>query len=264
MRTRRRKLSYEVSIVSLLLVIMNFCAVTQAAQTEPPLKATYVKGKWGYADQSGRIVIAPRFDAARPFSNGLAQVGLLDEELPEIHSGPNIKWGYIDESGRVLVELRYAALRSFSQGLAAAAILDQDAERPFDSRPGLKWGYLNQDGKVAIPMQFAAAGDFSEGLAQVDVSGKRSGLCRSDRKYGYIDRSGALTIQPQFASASSFKGGRAQVSIGKIQYLGRCVCCAPRFFGKHGSIDTGGAFTIDPARRDSSSDLEFGEGEEPR
>jgi hypothetical protein len=65
----------------------------------------------------------------------MAQVGLVDEELPEIEARPNIKWGYIDERGRVLVELRYAVLRDFSEGLAAAAVLDAGKpERPYLGR----------------------------------------------------------------------------------------------------------------------------------
>lgn len=266
-RSKRRSLISNRCFVSLLLLTLSSWSFAYVAQTVSPLKPVYVKGKWGYADQSGRVVIVPKFDAARPFSNGLAQVGILDEELPEIHSRPNLKWGYIDANGRVLVELRYAALRSFSEGLAAAAILDDKLGKPparFDSSPDFKWGYVDQDGKVAIPLQFADAGDFSEGLAQVDVAGRGGDFCRSERKYGYIDRNGAIVIQPKFASAVSFKNGQAQVSIGRIRYLGRCVCCAPRFFGKYGSIDTSGVFTVDPARDNSSLPSDIDDGEDPR
>ena len=36
-----------------------------------PVKA---QGKWGYIDKTGKLIIQPRFDDAKPYSEGLAQV----------------------------------------------------------------------------------------------------------------------------------------------------------------------------------------------
>lgn len=47
------------------------------------------KGKEGFIDASGRIVIAPQFDKVKPFSEGLAGVMIGD------------KWGYIDRKSVV-------------------------------------------------------------------------------------------------------------------------------------------------------------------
>jgi hypothetical protein len=49
-----------------------------------------LKGLWGFADQSGKIVIPPQFIAVRHFWHGLAQVAWGDGQ------------GYIDKKGRVV------------------------------------------------------------------------------------------------------------------------------------------------------------------
>ena len=243
----------KTKLVCLIILAFHLNAFAQAVPEGAQLKPVYENGRWGYADRGGRVVIAARFDAALPFANGLARVGVVDEEFPEIGASPNIKWGYIDERGRVLVELRYAVLHDFSAGLAAAAVLDvEKPERPVagrGDRRNLKWGYVDRDGREVIPMQFLAAGDFAEGLAAVNAGGGggegEGSLCGPPGNYGYIDRTGAFVIKPQFANASKFQGGRARVSVGRTTYVGRCLCCGPRFVGKSGSVDRDGTFVAD-------------------
>lgn len=240
-------------LLSLIILALHLGSFAQVAPRETQLKPVYENGRWGYADQSGKLVIAAQFDAARPFARGLAQVGVVNEELPEIDARPNIKWGYIDERGRVVVELRYAVLRDFAEGMAAAAVLDAEKpERPAfrrGDRRNLRWGYVDVSGREIIPMQFLAAGDFAEGLAAVSVAAEGSrgegSLCGTPANYGYIDKTGAFVIMPKFTHASPFKDGRARVSVGHITYAGRCVCCGPRFIGDHGFVDRGGVFVAD-------------------
>lgn len=240
-------------LVALVVLALCLNSFAQEAPRESGLKPVYENGRWGYADRSGKVVIPARFDAARPFARGVAQVGLVDEELPEIDASPNIKWGLIDERGRVLVELRYAFLRDFSEGLAAAAVLD--AERPEVSsigsggRRNLRWGYVDVSGREVIPMQFLSAADFAEGLAAVNPGGGigegEGSHCGPPANYGYIDKTGAFVIKPQFTHAAQFQNGRARASVGRTTYVGRCLCCGPRFIGRHGFVDRSGTFLPD-------------------
>lgn len=255
----------KLQIACLMLLAIQLVAFGQEASRGARLSPVYVNGKWGYADEKGKIVIPAGFDAARAFVGGLAQVGVVDEELPEVGREPNLKWGYIDERGRVVVELRYAVLHAFVEGLAAVAVLD--AEKPENSslgrdrqleRRNLKWGFIDGSGQVVIPVEFLDAGDFSEGLAHVNVGKASKSMCGKPRNYGYIDKTGAFVIAPQFASASGFKNGRARVSIGQTRYVGRCLCCGPRFYGKSGQVDRSGTFVPDKGQEgnDATGDLE--------
>lgn len=254
----------KIKIVCLLVLALHLYAFAQATAQVSQLKPVYVNGKWGYADASGKVVIAARFDAALPFADGLARVGVLDEELPEVATQPNIMWGYIDERGRVVVELRYAALRDFSEGLAAAAVLDKEKpERSWPARVerrNLRWGFVDGSGREVIPTQFLAAGDFAEGLAAANPGGVGGGsersACGLAGSFGYIDKTGAFVIKPQFVTALEFKGGRARASVGRITYAGRCVCCAPRFIGRYGFVDKSGTFVADESKDGGATPVE--------
>lgn len=249
----------KIKLVCLITLAFHLGAFAQVVPEGTQLKPVYVNGRWGYADPGGRVVVAARFDAALPFANGIARVGVVDEELPEMDGVPNLKWGYIDERGRVLVELRYTVLRDFSEGLAAAAVLDAaEPQRPVSGRKrrNLRWGFVDVGGREVIPMQFFDAGDFAEGLAAADAGGAGGGgegaVCGLPANYGYVDRTGAFVIKPQFAQASKFQSGRARVSVGRITYAGRCLCCGARFIGTHGSVDKSGRFVADETEEGAS------------
>lgn len=53
-------------------------------------------GKWGFIDNDGKIVIEPKFDEAKSFSNGLAAVKLGDN------------WGFINERGELVIDYKYS------------------------------------------------------------------------------------------------------------------------------------------------------------
>lgn len=55
------------------------------------------KGRMGYADESGRVVIAPRFAFAHPFEGGKAKV---PGSGGEHWSWESDAWYYIDTTGR--------------------------------------------------------------------------------------------------------------------------------------------------------------------
>lgn len=235
-----------IKLVCITLLVFQASAAKQASKTES-LSPKQTNGKWGYANKRGDMVIQPQFDIALPFSDGLARVGRLDKESSKDKTQPSYKWGYIDERGRIVVELQYAALRDFSEGLAAAAIpnMNKEEKRSYRdlSRHKLRWGYVDRNGQIVIPMNFLYAGDFSENLAHVDVGTNSQSMCERTSKFGYIDKTGAFIIEAAFASAEPFHNGEARVSKGRICYVGRCLCCAPRFFGSYGRIDKKGIFT---------------------
>jgi hypothetical protein len=234
----------------LLILLLPLASLLSFPQkTQQTLKPVYENGRWGYADAAGKIAIEARFDAALPFAGGLARVGVVDEELPEIDGRPNLLWGYIDESGRVAVALRYNELRGFNEGLAAVAVIDpalsdNSAVRHL-GRSNQRWGFVDREGRAVIATQFFGAGDFAEGLVAVDAGGERNGACGRTRHYGYIDKTGVFVIKPRFAGAGPFQNGYAHVSIGHTEFEGRCLCCAPRFIGQRGLIDRNGVFVVE-------------------
>lgn len=73
-------------------------------------------GKWGYRDGSGATVIAPLFDGASAFAEGLAAVNVGGKHVHGTLKGG--AWGYIDRAGKWVVLPRFANARDFRGGLA--------------------------------------------------------------------------------------------------------------------------------------------------
>ena len=74
--------------------------------------AVCVKGKWGFVDKDGNVVIEPQFEDAGSFSGGLAAV--MKDGL----------WGFVDQEGTVVVEPQFEDARDFNTKGCAFVFLD--------------------------------------------------------------------------------------------------------------------------------------------
>jgi hypothetical protein len=151
--------------------------------TAKPLLTPYDSdgGKWGYHDGAGKVVIAPQFDFAADFREGLAMVG------------KGGKLGFINCKGAWIIPPDFDDATSFFEGVAAV-------------KAHGKYGYIDKQGKTVITPQFDAAMGFSEGLAPV----------RRGDVWGYIDKQGEIVITPQFDVAMRFSEGLASVRRGDV------------------------------------------------
>ncbi|MEP7355078.1 MAG: WG repeat-containing protein [Acidobacteriota bacterium] len=193
-------------------------------------------GKWGFADSSGKVVIAPSFQDEREFSNGLAAVMISD------------RWGYIDQKGKFVIPAQFNEVRDFTDDLAPVRI-------------DRKWGYIDLSGQMVIEPRYQSTGEFHQGLARIwiwanvactqgqftsenappwafhfledDQTDLPSCFSR-DGKMGFIDKSGKLVIPARFAEANDFAEGMAAVRVEE------------GVDSKFGYLDQTGAFAIMP------------------
>lgn len=100
------------------------------------------KGKWGYCDALGTLVIPVQFTNTTFFNEGMAGVEI------------NGKWGFINTSGKIIVQPVYDKIGHFSQGLAVVVKNDL-------------YGYINLKGEEVIKLQYVNAKAFEKGFAQV-------------------------------------------------------------------------------------------------
>jgi len=84
-----------------------------------------VKGKIGFINHTGSLIIPATFDNADSFSEGLASVQV------------NGKYGYINEAGKFEIEPQFDAAGPFSEGLACVQI-------------NSLWGYINAKGNQIV------------------------------------------------------------------------------------------------------------------
>lgn len=178
---------------------------------------------WGYLGQGGKMMIAPIFPAAWPFSEGLARVSLM-----ELQGGEHIDMvPYISTKGKVVLRLPYPEAGDFHDGLA------------WVRTRGGRYGYVNKKGELVIDTACTAATDFQGGVAAVARDGKcglidqvgrwvlqprcdalgvpRGGLVRYRQggRWGYMALNGTVVISPVYDDARSFSDGRAAVLVGE-------------------------------------------------
>jgi hypothetical protein len=227
------------------VILLLSLAVLCAAQNKS-LFVIIQNGKTGYIDNTGKIVIQPKFDSGYDFSEGLAPVLFGDS------------WGYIDETGKFVIQPRFFSADRFKSGAAIVGVFyknrkiikgrvgydkyidksgkfvrkPESEEREDEFSEGLAGvnsdkdcGYIDMKGNAAFAPRFLLCGEFSEGLAAV----------LADDKWGFIDKTGKYVIEPQFGDAHSFKDGVAIVKMLKV----------PKNFegeGSYGIIDKSGHF----------------------
>ena len=207
---------------------------TRESRSKGPLPVQR-DGKWGYIDLTGKVVIAPHFDGAHCFYEGLAAVRL------------DGKWGFIDPTGKLVIPADYTSLTDFSDGLSSVFI---DGPTPEDRI----YGYIDKTGQLTIkcprgcgrPYYGGMMADVVEAFRCVDEQGRRVPKeypCTPDANsksrpvlidsWGYYDKTGKLAIPGPFHSG----GSRFSEGLAAAQ---------PHGTQKMGFIDKAGTFVIKP------------------
>jgi hypothetical protein len=215
--------------IILMFWLLSVTGISIADEKVVELFPVFHRGKWGYINKSGKIVIPPQYDGAWDFSEGLAAVQVGDVR------------GYIDEKGNMVIKPQFSMTRKFSEGKAAVFVGAGKFGTMMDMRGSGQWKYIDKTGNFLfekVTTQFAAADDFHEGEARVkfvfNVHLRSSfintnGVVRQfvnkpvgifseglaaiapKQNYGYMDHSGNMVIPEEFQDAGPFSEGLARV-----------------------------------------------------
>ncbi len=230
-----------------VLIVLTFITIAASAQTK--LFPMEVKGKWGYMDQIGRMVIPAMYDYADDFKDGFAVVAL--KNLPCIINEKNVrivdtslyqfispfseglaavndfnhKKYYINTKGQRVINLGdtiYEA-RKFKNGLAVVSKQVDDHVLKFNHdiiTLGYKFGYIDTKGNLMINFLYEDADDFDEDLARVQLK----------KKYGLINTKGEMILKAEYGNIDHFFENKAVID----------------GLGKYGYVDTKGNVVIKP------------------
>lgn len=150
-------------------------------------------GYRGYSNLDGTLVVSPKYVDARPFSEGLASVGISKLRVNKNGLAVNItRFGCINEKGKMVIKPKFTVVQKFEDGLAIA-------------RKGKYMGLINKKGKEVIPIKY----EFGQLLPKKFTEGLVYAF--KDGKYGFIDKSGTWIIEPLYDEAASFYKGVAMV-----------------------------------------------------
>ena len=111
----------------------------------------------GYINKNGRFEIAPQFENAGRFVNGIAPA--TTDRL----------YGFIDKKGNFLVPEQFVELHSLSEGVSVF-------------KKNGRYGYINKHGDIVIDNVFTFAASFENGLA----------FFRKGTDHGYINHKGEV------------------------------------------------------------------------
>lgn len=182
---RRRPVAFAI----ILALLVTACGRQQTSGMNPLFPAP-LGTAWGFIDNRGKTIIAPRFEAAQPYSEDLAAVK---------REG---RWGYIDRNGSEVIPIRYRTAQSFRNGVA---IVDTGL-------PDHPSGLIDKSGAWVTPPLFRSL-SAADGPAGLLLGQKEP----SDGS-GFYDRSGNLVLGPYFL-AFPFAQGRARVKKGTREGL---------------------------------------------
>lgn len=153
-----------------------------------------IGGKWGFWHIEGREIIAPKYEEATIFKEGLAPVKL------------NGKYGFIDVNDNTIIDFKYKYAQPFYEGLAAVLIND-------------KWGFINKKGDFVIQPSFDRVDNFDNGFSVVFHQKESYGYEEDSTyeetygKYGLIDKKGTLKLDTIYDHIGEFKNGFAKIEL---------------------------------------------------
>ncbi len=209
------------------------------AQAETRLFPIQKKGKWGYMDGEGRMVIDFKYDLAGDFNEGYASVALnrmpclIDiNEKRVVDTGAyqfigmysdglvpvmdyKFKRYYLNNKGKVVISLPADIYDAgvFRNGLARVGKKVDIKQNKFGfdiSNLGYKFTFIRKDGSYLTDFIFDDADDFFESVTRV----------MQGTKFGLLDKSGKLIVEPKYSNMSDFMDGIAVVELtGKFGYI---------------------------------------------
>lgn len=201
------------------------------------------KGKWGYVDDNGAVVIDFKYDEASAFVNGMAKVKKNDcygfinasgkEVIPvkyniiepfsdnvlKVAEGGKVKdgqlsgekYGFIDFQGNYLIKDLFNEVGPFNKGVARVMRNEQ-------------YGFINDKANLIVPCRFKAVGEFNDdGYVWVNegCSIDKDGSTIKGGKFGIYNNAGKVIIEPKYKSAGQFTPYKYTYSDNELSNMGK-------------------------------------------
>lgn len=148
------------------------------------LKRVFVNGKYGFINDKGEIVIAPKFEEAAEFKNGVSVFK------------KNNKFGLIDIKGNIILQPTYYKINQFENGKSIVS-------------ESYRFGLINNKGKLLIPIEFQNISEIKNGMlwAEKKEEGKS--------KHFLFDNDDKLVISEYFDHVVNFEDDVSIVTLNE-------------------------------------------------
>lgn len=161
--------------LSNLLIALSICIATNTYAQDLNIHVNN-KGKVGFVDKTGAIVVKCAYDSAQPFEDGVAIVSKSD------------KYGLIDSTGKVILPLAYSGISDWTKDIYLV-------------KDGKKMGLVDHKGNFLLkPVYSLITRPNCYGKALIAQGGKASPIIGTKQtymfnaKYGIINAEGRILI----------------------------------------------------------------------
>lgn len=155
-----------------LVLLFSFIVFTlQSAAQLIPYKDD--KGKYGYKDEKGAIIIPAQYDLALPESEYFLPVNKGYKEVME-NGAPKViawgKWGFLNSKGQQLIPFKYDMVKPVING----HFVVNTGAKPWGNEwlTGGKWGSIDLLQKALFPMKYDMIREAAGGKWLVNTGGK--------------------------------------------------------------------------------------------
>jgi hypothetical protein len=121
-------------------------------------------GKFGFFDQSGKVIIPPSFDFVLPFADGMAAFceGCREEVQGEHRIMKSGRWGFLDKKGDVRIPPLFDGIENFRNGKARVKMEGQwkhiDRNGNFVESEPIGVARMENDGTIVLQLRAVSSG----------------------------------------------------------------------------------------------------------
>ncbi len=201
------------------LIVLVALAVTNGRAQE--LTGFSEKGKWGFKNAQGTVVVKPVYDTVYSFSDGMARVMKKD------------KYGYIDRTGKVVIKIQYTAATDFEDGVAAVSkeMLNMDHKAHMRAAGAAIAGSASQIATSAAGMQASAEAMAHQAEMGLYVDRATGGnlkagqqLQRFEQQNAAIRQQSSVNFQQTMAAGAAGRmAANSILSQGSMMTPGLCI-----------------------------------------
>lgn len=175
----------------LLLALGLFLNIAAIGQTVTPFEK---KGKWGFVDSDGKVVITTIFSFVDPLDGDIYKCygGVANTSVTLVNVNGQI--AATSDAGLKSKAAFYAnSIGKLKDGLIRVMNFP-DGKVALTGTSNVKYGFINTKGQIVVPLKYDNATDFTDGLAVVNQGGRIAGTDFVGGKWGAIDITGNETV----------------------------------------------------------------------
>lgn len=156
------------------ILLINMLIISSCLSAQNLKVCTDNKGRCGYADEQGEVVVKCKYELAFAFENGLGKVG------------KNGKYGFVTPAGKEILPVNYDEITLWGKDI-------------YRIKNGAYYGLFSKEAGIIVKPKYSCISKLNcYGKALITLSGKNSEGRIINSKVGIIEADGNISIEPKY------------------------------------------------------------------